>query len=56
VAHDYPPGAFILHPSQAIHAMQTHAEPLLAIYTWSGADVRTASVYTPSPAHPTHHK
>jgi mannose-6-phosphate isomerase-like protein (cupin superfamily) len=55
-SHDYLPGAFILHPSQAIHAMQTHAEPLLAIYTWSGADVHTASVYTPSPAQPTNHK
>ena len=51
VSHDHPPGTFILHPSQAIHAMQTHAEPLLAIYSWSGADVRTTSVYihsTPS--------
>jgi mannose-6-phosphate isomerase-like protein (cupin superfamily) len=46
VSHDQPPGTYILHPSQAIHAMQTHIEPLLAIYSWSGADVRTTSVYT----------
>jgi mannose-6-phosphate isomerase-like protein (cupin superfamily) len=48
VSHDHPPGTFILHPSQAVHAMQTHAEPLLAIYSWSGSDVRTTSVYTNS--------
>jgi mannose-6-phosphate isomerase-like protein (cupin superfamily) len=43
---DNPPGSFILHPTQAIHAMRTHDAPLLAIYTWSGADVRTTSAYT----------
>ena len=48
VSRDYPPGAFILHPSQAIHAMRTHAGPLLAIYSWTGPDVRTTSVYTRS--------
>jgi gentisate 1,2-dioxygenase len=48
VSQDNPPGTFILHPSQAIHAMRTHAEPLLAIYSWSGSDVRTTSVYTSS--------
>jgi len=42
------PGAFILHPSQIVHAMQTHWEPLLAVYSWSGADVKTLSSYTPS--------
>ena len=41
-----PPGAFILHPSQVIHAMQTHREPLLAVYSWSGEDVKTLSSYT----------
>jgi hypothetical protein len=40
------PGAFILHPSQIVHAMQTHREPLLAVYSWSGADVKTLSAYT----------
>ena len=40
------PGAFILHPSQVVHAMQTHREPLLAVYSWSGADVKTLSAYT----------
>jgi len=45
-SHDQRPGTYILHPSQAIHAMQTHTEPLLAIYSWSGTDVRTTSVYT----------
>jgi mannose-6-phosphate isomerase-like protein (cupin superfamily) len=48
VSRDHPPGTFILHPSQAVHAMQTHAEPLVAIYSWSGSDVRTTSVYTNS--------
>lgn len=48
VSRDHPPGAFILHPSQAIHAMRTHAGPLLAIYSWTGPDVRTTSVYTRS--------
>lgn len=46
VSRENPPGTYILHPSQAVHSMQTHAEPLLAIYTWSGPDVRTPSVYT----------
>jgi hypothetical protein len=38
--------AFILHRSQVVHAMQTHQEPLLAVYTWSGEDIRSSSVYT----------
>ena len=41
-----PPGAFILHGSQVVHAMQTHQQPLLAVYTWSGEDIRSSSVYT----------
>jgi hypothetical protein len=41
-----PPGALILHPSQVVHAMQTHREPLLAVYSWSGEDVMTPSSYT----------
>ncbi|MFT3828127.1 MAG: dimethylsulfonioproprionate lyase family protein [Opitutaceae bacterium] len=40
-----PPGAFILHPKNLDHSMQTWAEPLLAVYTWSG-DVHSPSVYT----------
>jgi quercetin dioxygenase-like cupin family protein len=44
-SHVNPPGTHILHPSQAVHSMQTHAEPLLAIYSWSGPDVHTPSVY-----------
>ncbi len=51
VARDNPPGAFILHSSQAVHAMETRDEPLLALYTWSGADVRSPSVYV-APAQP----
>lgn len=43
-----PPGAFILHSSQTVHAMQTYREPLLAVYSWSGEDVRTLSAYTAS--------
>ena len=40
-----PPGSFILHPSNIVHAMQTWDEPLLAVYTWSG-DVHATSIYT----------
>lgn len=47
-AQTHPPDTFVLHPSQAIHAMRTHREPLLAMYTWSGPDVRTTSAYTTS--------
>jgi quercetin dioxygenase-like cupin family protein len=43
-----PPGAFILHPSQIEHAMETREEPLLAVYAWTGPDVRTTSVYAAS--------
>lgn len=45
-ARQNPPGTFILHPSGVVHAMETQAEPLLALYTWSGADVRTTSSYS----------
>jgi len=40
-----PPGTYILHQSNCIHAMRTGNEPLLAVYTWTGADVVTTSVY-----------
>lgn len=36
------PGDFILHPSGVRHATRTQAQPLLAIYTWTG-EVGTAS-------------
>ena len=39
------PGDFILHPSNHIHSMQTENEPMLALYTWSGKDVKTLSKY-----------
>jgi mannose-6-phosphate isomerase-like protein (cupin superfamily) len=39
------PGEFILHGSQVVHAMLTTSEPLLAVYTWSGKDVISPSVY-----------
>ena len=39
------PGEFILHPSEHIHSMQTENEPMLALYTWSGKDVKTLSKY-----------
>ena len=48
VTHAQPPGSFILHPSQVVHSMQTAAEPLLALYTWSGEDVTTTSYFTQS--------
>jgi hypothetical protein len=44
VACERAPGAFILHPSNIVHVMETSAEPLLAAYTWSG-DVHTLSTY-----------
>lgn len=44
-----PPGAFVLHPSGAEHAMRTGDAPLLALYTWSG-DVVSPSVWARSPA------
>ena len=43
-----PPGALILHPSGAAHAMQTGAEPLLAIWSWRG-DVTSPSVSSSDP-------
>lgn len=39
-----PPGSFILHPSQAVHAMRTSGEAMLAIYSWTG-DIVSATVY-----------
>jgi hypothetical protein len=39
------PGEFVLHPSLATHSMRTRREPLLAVYTWSGEDIHTPSVY-----------
>ena len=39
------PGEFILHPSNHVHSMRTNDEPLLALYTWSGKDVKTLSKY-----------
>lgn len=44
-ARRVPPGARVLHPSGIVHAMRTHREPLLAVYTWTGEDVRTPSSY-----------
>jgi quercetin dioxygenase-like cupin family protein len=41
-----PPGTLVLHPSGVSHAMTTRAEPLLAVYTWSGEDVATPSSYS----------
>jgi mannose-6-phosphate isomerase-like protein (cupin superfamily) len=40
-----PPGAFILHPSGVAHAMETEAEPLLALYVWYG-DMAGAVAFT----------
>ena len=39
------PGEFILHPSEHVHSMQTENEPMLALYTWSGKDIKTLSKY-----------
>ena len=45
-----PPGAFVLHRENAEHAMRTAAEPLLAIYSWTG-DILSPTVYSDLPAH-----
>jgi len=39
-----PPGSLILHPTQVPHAMRTHDEPLLALFTWRG-DIASPSVF-----------
>jgi quercetin dioxygenase-like cupin family protein len=44
LTRQHPPGAFILHPANVIHAMKAGAEPLLAAYAWTG-DVETLSAY-----------
>jgi quercetin dioxygenase-like cupin family protein len=41
-----PPGTWVLHPSEVVHSMETGAEPLLALYCWTGEDIRTSSSYT----------
>lgn len=45
IVRERPPGSFILHPSNVVHAMETGGEPLLAAYTWTG-DVHTLSTYS----------
>jgi Cupin domain. len=44
VARFQPPGAFILHARDQVHAMRTEQEPLLAVYSWTG-DVVSPSVW-----------
>jgi mannose-6-phosphate isomerase-like protein (cupin superfamily) len=39
-----PPGAYILHEPDIVHAMRTREEPLLAIYSWTG-DVVSPSAW-----------
>lgn len=39
-----PPGNLVLHRSSEAHAMRTYAEPLLALWGWSG-DLDTAAFY-----------
>lgn len=39
-----PPGGFVLHRAGQPHAMRTFAEPLLALYGWSG-DIDTPAFY-----------
>jgi quercetin dioxygenase-like cupin family protein len=45
ISKAWPPGAYILHASNVIHAMETGDEPLIAAYTWSG-NVQTLSAYS----------
>ena len=44
IAAPKPPGSFILHPENVVHAMQTGDEPLLAVYSWTG-DIVSPSVW-----------
>jgi len=44
VTRALPPGSFILHPENIVHAMETYEAPLLAAYTWTG-DIVTSSAY-----------
>jgi hypothetical protein len=43
-----PPASLILHGSNIGHAMETDADPLLALYIWRG-DLETAPVYVGEP-------
>ena len=47
VSQEHAPGAFILHPSNVVHAMETGEEPLIAAYTWTG-DIETLSCWDES--------
>jgi quercetin dioxygenase-like cupin family protein len=40
-----PSGGYVLHRSNVRHEMCTGDKPLLAVYSWSGSDVVTTSVY-----------
>lgn len=40
-----PPGAYILHPSNVVHVMETADEPLIAAYAWTG-EIHTLSTYS----------
>jgi quercetin dioxygenase-like cupin family protein len=42
--HHAPPGSYILHGTNQPHAMRTTAEPLLALYAWSG-DLESPATY-----------
>jgi mannose-6-phosphate isomerase-like protein (cupin superfamily) len=44
ISRSLPPGSFILHPGNVVHAMETFEAPLLAAYTWTG-DIETLSIY-----------
>jgi mannose-6-phosphate isomerase-like protein (cupin superfamily) len=48
ISHERPPGSYILHPANIVHAMETGDEPLLAAYTWSG-DIVSPSIYSELP-------
>jgi len=46
VSREVQPGEYVLHPSEAPHAMETDNQALLALYTWTGTDVKTTSAYS----------
>ena len=45
-----PPGTIVLHPSDAIHAMRTGQEPMLALYLWRGGGLDRSARLAPEDA------
>jgi Dimethlysulfonioproprionate lyase len=48
--HDQPAGTVILHARNERHAMQTHSQPLLALYLWRSSNLNQKSQLDSAPA------